>query len=173
MKRGRKPKPTDQKLRAGNPGKRKLRPDRVRPGLSLPFPPDWLPAQAVAVWNELAALLVDEGLLTDMDRGALADLCMAERMKRGASAYLEGTLALTDPLHRQFQQMDDTRKVVNTLREYANLARLLRAGFGMTPSDRAGLAGGKKKLDPDAERELAAVRPFTKATAVVVAGGKD
>jgi P27 family predicted phage terminase small subunit len=75
--RGRKPKPTAQKLLEGNPGKRPL--NTREP--ALPAAADDIPdevrsdARALAEWERVAPMLRQSRVLTAADRGALIALC--------------------------------------------------------------------------------------------------
>src|SRR5947207_11816997 len=75
--RGRKPKPTALKLLAGNPGKRRLNHREPKPQRELPTCPSHLLPAAKAEWKRLARELYDLGVLTRLDRGALAGYCQA------------------------------------------------------------------------------------------------
>ena len=75
--RGRKPKPTALKLIDGNPGKRPIVGHEPRPPASRPTCPAHLSASAKAEWKRLAGALNRIGLLTQVDRAALAAYCQA------------------------------------------------------------------------------------------------
>ena len=75
--RGRKPKPSRLKLIAGNPGKRPLNPREPRPEAHVPTCPAHLNPSAKAEWKRLARQMYDLGILTDLDRAALAAYCQA------------------------------------------------------------------------------------------------
>jgi len=76
--RGRKPKPTDAKRRAGNPGRRPLNDDEPEPAKVMPEAPAHFSSDERAVWDRLAPELFDEGLFTKIDGDALALYCCAE-----------------------------------------------------------------------------------------------
>src|SRR5687768_711635 len=75
--RGRKPKPTILKVLDGNPGKRPLNDREPQPPGGMPDRPDWLDAEAQAEWGRVTAELAMSGLLTVVDRAALAAYCTA------------------------------------------------------------------------------------------------
>jgi P27 family predicted phage terminase small subunit len=75
--RGRRPKPTRLKLLTGNPGKRPLNEDEPRPEMAAPPCPPELGPVARDEWNRLVNELVSLGLLTNLDRAALAAYCGA------------------------------------------------------------------------------------------------
>lgn len=161
MIRGRKPTPTHLKLVRGDPrkeGKAKLdrkaaREARLPP--ALPNPPPELTDDAKLEWHRLCAHLHPAGLLTHVDRGALAALCTAfarwmqiERLiakVKAADATFEGILIksgkgnlITNPL------LAAARVAMN---DYCRLC----TEFGMTPSSRSRIDGaGSEGDDPDA-----------------------
>ena len=131
--RGRKPKPTRVKKLAGNPGKRSLNKSEARIPASLPTCPTHLVREAKAEWKRMAQVLYSYGLLTEVDRAALAAYCQAygrwvkaERMvtKHGMTAWTaHGTLTVSPYVRIARQAMDDLRK--------------LCLEFGLTPSSRS------------------------------------
>lgn len=76
-RRGRKPKPTTLKLLAGNPGKRPLNAREPRPPVEAPACPPHLDEEAQAEWQRMVAELIPLGVLTRIDRAALAAYCQA------------------------------------------------------------------------------------------------
>lgn len=124
---GRPPKPTTLKLLQGNPGKRPLPTDEPRPQLGA-VAPQWVrdDLRMLARWQEHAPRLTRLGLLTEVDAGALAAICLLEVKLADMVEAAAGGAAL------------------------ANVTRELRAlwsRFGMTPADRAKVHG--LKADPD------------------------
>jgi P27 family predicted phage terminase small subunit len=75
MIRGRKPKPTKLKRLAGNPGKRPLNQHEARIPPEIPTCPSHLLGEARKEWNRMSAELYKAGLLTLVDRAALAGYC--------------------------------------------------------------------------------------------------
>lgn len=131
--RGRKPKPTKTKQLAGNPGKRKLNAAEARIPASLPSCPAHLSKEAKAEWKRMAQVLYQHGLLTEVDRAALAAYCQAyarwvkaERVvsaKGMISLTAHGTQTISPYVRIARQAMDDMRK--------------LAVEFGLTPSSRS------------------------------------
>lgn len=79
--RGRKPKPSAQRVLEGNPGKRAINADEPEPppvGPTFDTPPAELDAQIVATaeWVRLAPMLRAARQVTEADRGALIALCL-------------------------------------------------------------------------------------------------
>jgi len=75
--RGRKPLPSAVRRRNGNPGKRGYNPAEPVPPEGLPDCPDHLSEVARAEWERIAEALYDMGVLTTVDRAALAAYCQA------------------------------------------------------------------------------------------------
>src|SRR5580704_4521684 len=76
MSAGRRPKPTALKVIEGNPGGRPLNPDEPKPS-GIPSCPRHLNKEARAEWHRISKELVTIGLLTSIDRAALAAYCVA------------------------------------------------------------------------------------------------
>lgn len=135
-KRGTKPKPTELKRLAGNPGKRPL-PSRDRlPGpADLKAPKGHLPREGWLLWNRLAPRLSDMKLFSELDRQALEMLCLhyayackAERTLREQGILSFGSMGqlVKHPAHQVL--MDHSKAFLRYATE-----------FGMTPSSLASL----------------------------------
>ncbi len=74
--RGRRPKPTELKVIDGNPGKRRLPKQSAADGIE-PEPPVELDDLARAEWDYIVPLLKAAGVLSSLDRAALAVYCAA------------------------------------------------------------------------------------------------
>lgn len=77
MTRGRKPKPTVLKVINGNPGKRPLNDEEPQPARGVPPCPRHLDKEARKEWKRVARELDACGMLTLVDRAALAAYCQA------------------------------------------------------------------------------------------------
>jgi P27 family predicted phage terminase small subunit len=75
--RGRKPVTTQLKLVKGNPGKRPLNTREPRPEVKMPTCPAHLSPTGKAEWRRIARQLHDMGIITELDRAALAGYCQA------------------------------------------------------------------------------------------------
>jgi P27 family predicted phage terminase small subunit len=75
--RGRKPKPTKLRILTGNAGKRPLNPSEPRPRRGIPTCPAHLDAEAKREWRRVSRELDGMGVLTKVDRAALAAYCAA------------------------------------------------------------------------------------------------
>ena len=100
--RGPLPKPTVLKLLEGNPGKRSLDlSDGVNPRVAVPSMPKHLGKEAVKEWRRITPLLEELGLVSGLDRTALALYCQATgRMVELETAFNSAVALLTA------QQMD-------------------------------------------------------------------
>jgi len=92
--RGRRPKPTAVKKANGNPGKRALNPHEPKPPASKPTCPSHLVPAAKTEWRRLASTLHEMGVLTVVDRAALAAYCQAYGRWVEAEEQLQKTPAL-------------------------------------------------------------------------------
>lgn len=76
--RGPMPKPPALRLLEGNAGKRPLNlSDGVNPRIEIPAPPQHLGKEARKEWKRITPLLEDLGLISGLDRTALALYCQA------------------------------------------------------------------------------------------------
>lgn len=76
--RGPLPKPAVLKLLEGNPGKRALNlADGVNPRIEIPSPPRHLGKEALKEWKRITPHLEELGLISAIDRAALALYCQA------------------------------------------------------------------------------------------------
>jgi P27 family predicted phage terminase small subunit len=75
MRKGPRPKPTVIKKRAGNPGKRRLNAHEAHIPPEVPKCPSHILGEARREWKRISVKLYEEGLLTGVDRAALAFYC--------------------------------------------------------------------------------------------------
>ena len=95
---GRRPKPTALKIIQGNPGRRPLRLDEFRPAVEIPSCPKHLEKEARKEWHRITKILASYGLVSQVDRAALAFYCVcwarhveAELMIEKAAKASNGT----------------------------------------------------------------------------------
>lgn len=139
--RGRKPKPTHLKLIEGNPGKRKIASGLAAPMPELHAPPAFLSAEGQDEWRRGSAELYNLGLLTVVDRAALAAYCQSYSTWKQATDAIN-QMAARDQLTRGLMiKTTNGNAIQNPLIGTANKAAsdMVRyaAEFGMTPSARA------------------------------------
>lgn len=156
---GRKPKPTHLKLVTGNPGKRPLPQAEAKVIPALPSPPPHLSDEAKVEWGRVSEELFKVGLLSGIDRAALAAYCQAYGrwvQAERAIAEMAKRAGLTGGL---MIKTTNGNAVQNPLVGTANKAAadMVRyaAEFGMTPSARSRI-----NATPPAEAEDPASRFF-------------
>ena len=98
MRRGRKPKPTELKRLAGNPGKRALNAGEPRPARRSPTRPAHLNAEARKAWNWLKRTLEDLRLLAASDVAIMTLYCetWAEYVKVRQKVDEFGLMSMND-----------------------------------------------------------------------------
>lgn len=130
---GRKPKPTALKELAGNPGKRPLNEREPKPRAAVPTAPRHLTGEARKEWRRMGRELLALGVLTTVDRAALAAYCVAYARWADAEAQVTklGTVVKTA----------NGNLIQNPYLAVANRAmdQMMKAAgeFGMTPSSRS------------------------------------
>lgn len=144
--RGPKPKPTHLKLVEGNPGKRRIG-HEPQPRQIAPTPPDPLDDLALEEWHRMATLLTNLGLLTEVDRSALAAYCQSYGRWAAAQNAIKELASRPDvPFDGLVVSTPSGAMIQNPLVGIANKAARdmvnFAAEFGMTPSARARLALG-------------------------------
>lgn len=129
---GRPPVPTAMKRAAGNPGKRALNEREPQPALRLPPPPTWLSKTAKSEYRRVGKLLLGLGVMTEIDRVALAAYAVA--YARWVTA--EEQVAKLGEIVKS----PNGHPIQNPHRSLANRAmddmRRLLLEFGMTPASR-------------------------------------
>lgn len=139
--KGRKPTPTHLKLVRGNPGKRRLNENEPAPEIARPLPPQHLSDEAKVEWGRVIDELYALGLMTGLDRAALAAYCQAyARWVRAESALAK--MAERDELtHALMIKTSNGNAIQNPLVGTANkaMAEMVKYAveFGMTPSARS------------------------------------
>jgi P27 family predicted phage terminase small subunit len=131
--RGRKPVPTRLKLMAGNPGKRPINRNEPQPAAAFPTCPPELSPVARAEWERLAPELGELGLITNLDRAALAAYCGAYALWAEAMVAIQkyGTMVKAPsgyPMQSPY---------IGLANRQAELMIRLSAEFGFTPASRS------------------------------------
>lgn len=134
--KGRKPKPTHLKLLQGNPGRRPINGAEPKPDTGLPTCPAHLGPSAKAEWKRLARDLNRIGLLTRVDRAALAVYCQSwSRWVEAERKLAETPTLLKTPAG--YVQASPWLSIANREREL--MARYMTE-LGLTPSSRSRLS---------------------------------
>lgn len=131
--RGRKPTPSAIKRLTGNPGKRFMNPNEPRPIRGTPTCPAHLSPTAKAEWKRLAGQLVALGMLSALDRSALAAYCQTYGRWVEAERKLAETPALIK-LPSGYVQQNPWLAVSNKQLE---LMQRLMTEMGLTPVSRS------------------------------------
>ena len=134
--RGRKPKPTRLKVIEGNPGHRPINGREPRPPQSQPSCPAHLSPTAKAEWKRLAQTLNKIGILTQVDRAALAAYCQSY----GRWVEAERKLAETPVLLKTPAGYVQPSPWLAIASKQLELMARFMAELGLTPSARSRLA---------------------------------
>lgn len=160
--RGRKPLPTNVKVLRGNPGKRKLNKSEPKPSGKLPACPHWLTLEAKREWRRVLPELKAMGLLTVVDRAALAAYCEAWACFRQAQEVVqEKGITHEEPIMARVKgengvvfekivgyKVKQRPEVAVSLRYFQILSRMV-VEFGFTPSSRGRMTiPGQEEKDP-------------------------
>lgn len=147
MPRGRKPQPTALKLIRGFPGHHPRKENEYAPEPATPDCPDHLIGEAKKEWDRLTKEFAAVGLLSHVDRGLLALLCTAwgdhvEARRKMAEHATDDETGIFRISPNGFLVQSAWMAVSNkSLELYTKLA----VEFGMSPSSRTRVAGGKPK----------------------------
>lgn len=150
MTRGRKPKPTEQKKLAGNPGKRKLNDKEPKPDVVIPLPPEHLEGIALDEWYRITPELLKLRMITALDRAPLVALCQAwgDYIKACEKLEEEGEVLMSDKGNAYQNPWTGIKT--------SAMDRILRLSseFGMTPSARSRLKVEMPTEDEDMKKIL-------------------
>lgn len=129
---GRRPTPTTLKLLRGNPGHRPLNDREPQPEPKLPSPPSHLSPAARKEWKRTGRLLLRLGLVTEIDRTALALYAQAfARWQESEEALRKYGMVIKGPNGLPLQ----SPYLSIATRAMEQLQRSLTE-FGMTPASR-------------------------------------
>ncbi len=155
--RGPKPKPTKLKLLTGTARDHRLNPHEPQPDVARPDAPAHLTDAARDEWDRIIDELMALGILTHLDRGALAAYCQAYGRRSAAEAALARMAARDAVSEGLIVKTKSGNLIQNPLVGAANkaMADMVRyaAEFGMTPSARTRVAG-MSDAGPDPFAEL-------------------
>jgi len=132
-------KPTELKILEGNPGKRNLPVNEIKPIPIADNCPDWFNDDAREVWNKYTEMLERLGLLTEVDGLDFQNMCVA------AADIKKLTIDINENGHT-FQTVNGVwmaRPEVNARNSAIKLVTTITGKFGMSPSDRVGLVSAK------------------------------
>lgn len=142
---GRRPKPTALKELAGNPGKRAL--NKNEPKFSgLPTCPSHLDKQAKAEWKRVSKELSAVGLLTAVDRAALAAYCQCWSRWVQAEQKIQETSLVVKAAKSGYPIQNPFVSIANTA---LDLMKKFLTEFGLTPASRSRLSVDADKSTDD------------------------
>lgn len=143
--RGPKPLPLNVHLLRGNASKKPLASlldDVVRPDVEIPDCPDHLEGEARAEWDRITPLLMNLGLISNIDRAALAGYCdtwgeyvwACQRIRQQNVDDATGERGRVFDTPSGYKQISVLQQIRN--RSLEQMKSFL-AMFGMSPSDRS------------------------------------
>lgn len=143
------PKPTVLRIAEGVRDKKKVNKKEPAPRLKIPPMPNGMSADAKKEWKRIAPILLENGLLTEMDSLALELYCESYSMYRKASQKLkqQGVFIKGKNGGQVYNQWYSVQQKAQTaLNKYL-------AEFGFSPAQRTRLSsendmGSKKKDNP-------------------------
>ena len=141
---GRKPKPSALKRLQGNPGHRKLNRAEHMPDATVPDCPDWLRDEAKAEWERVVFALHECGILTNIDRAALAAYCQAYARWREAEEIVAGSAQILKTAEGSVYISPALGAASMALKQLLAFAVQL----GMTPSARSRIVVTPPKNEP-------------------------
>lgn len=146
---GRKTKPTALKKLEGNPGKRPLNVKEISPEPVSPTCPGWLLPEAKREWRRVYSQLLQLGLLSQIDRAALAGYCQAYARWRQAEQAI-GKKLTYGYTNKAGARNKLAKPQVAIAQRYLELVRAFCSEFGLTPSSRGRMIipGNDKDTDP-------------------------
>lgn len=147
---GRRPKPAEEKRRAGNPGKRRIPDDEPVPVPGTPKRPAFLTGEARREWDRLVAILEGEHRLSLSEAPALEKLCVAHARWMRLRAVCDSP---TTKLLVKTEIGEKPNPVFQMERLASEQCRKLYNDFGLTPGTRARVRTGHKPKDPTAAKE--------------------
>ena len=132
-KRGPKPTPTAIKKRRGTYRKDRAAPNEPTPEVKVPGCPSILDPEAKREWRRVTKLLAKYGVVSELDRSALAVYCSLwarywewEKVARGPDAT-------------------EAKKALSHVEKLGSLLKQYLAMFGLTPADRSRVSGKPPK----------------------------
>lgn len=137
-------KPTALKLLEGNPGQRRLRPE-PQPRRGIPPCPAWLDGEARREWRRITPELDRLGLITVVDRVALAAYCQS--FARWYLAEKERTVG--GDTHVTQTGYEAVRPCVTISQKERQLMRAFLSDFGLTPASRTRVAAAPAEARPE------------------------
>jgi len=146
--RGRKPTPTPLKILHGNPGKRPLPTDEPQPRQGDVTCPEHLDEEAKKEWARMSAELEPLGLLTVVDRAALAAYCqlysqsiaLGDLVKKLGAALFDNSTTPPTPYPNPFiAALNRTLKTMHAFISEFGLSPASRTRIHVAPQKKIGI----------------------------------
>ena len=150
MKPGPQPKPTHLKVLHGNPGKRSINKREPKPKVEIPRCPSHLNKEAKKEWKRISKDLVQLGLLSNIDRAALAGYCQAwGRWLESETLLREHGTLIKSPSGFLMQSpiLAIANKALEQMRQYLN-------ELGLSPASRSRVTAAPRNEEDDTEAFL-------------------
>lgn len=155
---GRKPRPTTIKILEGEPNKDRINLNEPKPILSRPTCPSHLNTPARAEWKRMVVELENLGLLTQIDRAALAGYCQAWGRWVEAENKLKELNTMSPDKMAFLYKTTNGNLIINPLLSVANKAmeqmHKFLIEFGMSPSSRSRIITEPNKVKDPMEELL-------------------
>ena len=100
--------------------------------MCIPDPPSVLDEIALEEWQSISVLLYEQGLLTELDRAALAGYCTAFSLWVKANAVLRKSALLVKTSKNSLVQ----NPLISISNKSMELMHMFMSEFGMSPSSR-------------------------------------
>lgn len=128
-------KPTNLKILEGNPGKRPLPENEIKPKEVLPKCPVWLNKEAKKKFKQLSKIFYTLGLLTEIDIDMLVMYCQDYAIYKECQIKIKNEGLFVKDKDYNLRK----NKYLMILNQVAPRMVTYMSKFGMSPSDRAGL----------------------------------
>lgn len=144
-KRGPAPKPTALKELSGNPGKRAINKGEPKPEKKIPSCPQHLDENARKEWRRVTKELHALGLLSVVDRAALAAYCQNwSRWVKAEDELAKPTTNLVEVTDKGYHHPNPWIGIANTSMKQM---KIFLSEFGMTPASRSRVSVGSEAED--------------------------
>lgn len=150
-------KPESEKRASGNPGKRKIAPEPEVDIIVDATPPDGMDEKQTQYWNEYAPLMIQAGLLTQLNRSDLRRLCSFEVALDSVLEFL--AQSVTSMVQEKKNYHGDVVDLVESTyskiaRNYAATIRTLKADLKLRTDKMPGTFKPKAKPKDNAFSEF-------------------
>lgn len=147
-KTGRPRKPSHLKAIQGTYRKDRAAANEPRPEVAIPECPPWLGPVAQEEWDRVSKQLEVIGLISHIDRAALAGYCEAFQLWHDARKALDEAGSLIQETPNGYQQQRPEVGIINTA---LKTMRAFMTEFGMTPAARSRVDAMKPQAEEDDE----------------------